>query len=129
MTAVQYIIGIVTVVFGIASLIISSRAASRLSDGLIKRYINNFSICLAFIVIFTMWRAMRDYMEAIYGISKNIEIAEYMFIIGAFIGFVIASFRVVQISREFGFYDRREIMREALSEKKGKTVSHARKSG
>ncbi len=116
--AVQYLIGVVTVVFGIASLIISSRAASRLSDGLIKRYINNFTICLAFIVIFTMWRTMHDYMEATYGISKNIEIAEFIFIIGAFVGFVIASLRVVQISKEFGFNDHKEVMRKVLDEKR-----------
>lgn len=107
-----------TVVFGIASLVISSRAASRLSDGLIKRYINNFTICLAFIVIFTMWRTMRDYMEAVYGVNKNIEIAEYVFIIGAFVGFIIASFRVLQISREFGFNDHKLVMAKALKEKR-----------
>ena len=97
------IVSITTVIFGIASLLLISRARNRLSEGSIRRYMDNFAICLAFIVIFSVWQTMRS----IFGININIEglgtYPEFIFIIFAYISFVIASFKVLKISEEFGF--------------------------
>jgi len=97
------IVSITTVIFGIASLLLISRARNRLSQGSIRKYMDNFAICLAFIVIFSVWQTARS----IFGISINIEglatYPEYIFIVFAYIAFVVASFRVMKISEEFGF--------------------------
>src|SRR3989344_1075308 len=97
------VVSITTVIFGIASLLLISRARSSLSEGSIRRYMDNFAICLAFIVIFSVWQTARS----IFGVDINIEglstYPEYIFVVFAYIAFIIASFRVLKISEEFGF--------------------------
>ncbi|MBI1935010.1 hypothetical protein HYS31_01080 [Candidatus Woesearchaeota archaeon] len=97
------LVSISTVIFGIASLLLVSRARSRLSEGSIRKYLDNFAICLAFIVIFSVWQTART----ILGININVAgigtYPEFIFIVFAYIAFVIASYRVLKISREFGF--------------------------
>jgi len=97
------VVGLTTVIFGVASLLLISRARKRLSEGSIRRYMDNFAICLAFIVIFSVWQTARS----IFGISINVEglatYPEYIFIVFAYIAFIVASFRVLKISEEFGF--------------------------
>ena len=101
--AVEIIIGLSSVVFGISALILASKARQRLSEGAIRRYIDNFSVCLTFIVIFSIWRTIRDLVNINYGAAPMAEFPEYFFIIGAYIAFIISSYRVVRISHEFGF--------------------------
>ena len=99
------IISVTTVIFGIVALILSSRARSRLSPGSLRKYIDNFSVCLAFMVIFSLWltiRSLTDFKVSLAGFSGYPEI---IFIVFAYIGFVIASYRVSKISEEFGFKD------------------------
>ena len=97
------VVGITTVIFGVASLLLISRARNRLSDGSIRRYMDNFAICLTFIVIFSVWQTARS----IFGISIDIEglatYLEYIFIVLAYVAFIVASFRVLKIGEEFGF--------------------------
>ena len=97
------VVGLTTVVFGVASLFLISRARNRLSEGSIRRYMDNFAICLAFIVIFSVWQTARS----IFGINIDVEglatYPEYIFIVFAYIAFIFASFRVLKISEEFGF--------------------------
>lgn len=100
------IVSLTTVAFGIASLLLISRARNKLSEGSIKQYMDNFAICLAFIVIFSIWQTIRN----IYGASAYAEESshyltyfEYIFLVFAYIAFIIASYRVAKISEEFGF--------------------------
>src|SRR3989338_9771230 len=97
------VVSVTTVIFGIASLMLISRARNRLSEGSIRKYMDNFAICLAFIVIFSVWQTARSF----FGISIDIEglstYPEYIFIVFAYIAFIVASFRVLKISEEFGF--------------------------
>ena len=82
------LVSVTTVIFGIASLLLISRARNRLSEGSIRRYMDNFAICLAFIVIFSVWQTARS----IFGISIDIEglttYPEYIFIVFAYVAFV-----------------------------------------
>src|SRR3989338_149022 len=97
------VVSVTTVIFGIASLLLVSRARNRLSEGSIRKYMDNFAICLAFIFIFSVWQTARS----IFGISIDVEdlstYPEYIFIVFAYVAFVVASFRVMKISEEFGF--------------------------
>ena len=100
------IVGVTTVIFGIASLLLISRARNKLSEGSIRRFMDNFAICLAFIVTFSLWQTLRD----VYGVGRQLSgqttylsYPEYIFIIFAYIAFIITSYRIQNISKEFGF--------------------------
>lgn len=105
-------ISITTVIFGIGALILSSRARNRLSSGSLRKYIDNFSVCLAFMVIFSLWMTVRSITNIEVSLSGFSGYPEIIFIVFAFIGFIIASYRVSKISEEFGFKeDGKEIHR------------------
>lgn len=111
------VVSITTVIFGIASLILISRARNRLSEGSIRKYMDNFSICLAFIVIFSVWQTARS----VFGINIDVEglstYPEYIFVVFAYISFIIASFRVLKISEEFGFKEDGRRIGQIIKEK------------
>ena len=105
-------ISITTVIFGIGALILASRARRKLSPGSLRKYIDNFSVCLAFIVIFSLWQTIRGITNIDVSLSGFTGYPELIFIVFAYIGFVIASYRVSKISEEFGFKaEGREIQR------------------
>ncbi|MCH8066998.1 MAG: hypothetical protein IIC69_00265 [Nanoarchaeota archaeon] len=105
-------ISITTVIFGIGALLLASRARSRLSPGSLRKYIDNFSICLAFIVIFSVWQTIRSITNIEVSLSGFTGYPELIFLVFAYIGFVIASYRVSKISEEFGFKEEgKEIQR------------------
>ena len=99
------LISITTVAFGIGALILASRARKRLSPGSLRRFIDNFSICLAFIVIFLLWQSIRSITNVEVSLSGFTGYPELIFIVFAYIGFIIASYRVFRISKEFGFIE------------------------
>ena len=115
------LVSITTVVFGIASLLLISKARNRLTSGSIRNYMDNFAICLAFIVIFSVWQTARS----IFGISIDIEglatYPEYIFIVFAYVAFIFASFRVLKISEEFGFKEDGRKIQHLIKEKSSKT--------
>ena len=112
------IVGVTTVIFGIASLLLISRARNKLSEGSIRRYMDNFAICLAFIVIFSVWQTARS----ILGINIDVEglatYPEYIFIVFAYIAFIIASYRVLKISKEFGFKEEGRKVEQLMNERR-----------
>ena len=122
MMAQLTIISITTLIFGIASLLLISKARGRLTDGSIRRYMDNFSVCLAFIVIFSVWQTARS----IFGVNINIggigTYPEYIFIVLAYIAFIIASFRVLKISEEFGFKEDGKKINQLIGENKNAKV-------
>ena len=116
------IVGITTVIFGIASLLLISKARNRLSSGSIRRYMDNFAICLAFIVIFSVWQAVRSILDIKdINIDGFITYPEYLFLIFAYIAFIIASFRVLKISEEFGFKEQGKRIGDLVNERKAAT--------
>lgn len=115
------VVGITTVIFGIASLLLISKARSKLSEGSLRRYMDNFAVCLAFIVIFSVWQTARG----IIGINIDVEglatYPEYIFIVFAYVAFIIASFRVLKISEEFGFKEDGKQIEQLVREKPKKS--------
>ncbi len=115
------IVSVTTVIFGIASLLLISKARSRLSDGSIRRYLDNFAICLAFMVIFSVWQSARNIFvdgAAVREHSQYLTYPEYIFIVFAYIAFIIASFRVIKISQEFGFKEDGKRIGHLIEEKR-----------
>ena len=117
------VVGITTVIFGIASLLLISRARNRLSDGSIRRYLDNFAICLAFIVIFSVWQSARDFFGGGISVEEHATYSaypEFIFIVFAYIAFITASYRVLKISEEFGFKGDGMRIEQILKEKSKK---------
>ena len=105
------IISLTTVIFGVASLLLISRARSRLTEGSIRKYMDNFAVCLAFIVIFSVWQTARSFFGVNAFVDEKVHYLtypEYIFMVFAYVAFIIASFRVLKISEEFGFKDKGE---------------------
>ena len=111
-------ISITTVIFGIGALLLASRARSRLSPGSLRKYIDNFSICLAFIVIFSVWQTIRSITNIEVSLSGFTGYPELIFLVFAYIGFVIASYRVSKISEEFGFKEEGKEIASLVKNKK-----------
>lgn len=123
------VVSVTTVIFGVTSLFLISRARRRLSEGSIRKYLDNFAICLAFIVIFSVWQTARS----ILGIDIQVEglgtYPEYIFIVFAYIAFIIASFKVLKVSEEFGFKEDGKKIEQLIKQKEQeKTVKKAAKS-
>tara|TARA_Y100000310_G_scaffold272984_1_gene288242 strand:+ start:3613 stop:3963 length:351 start_codon:yes stop_codon:yes gene_type:complete len=97
------IIGITTVIFGLASLVLVSRARSKLSKGSIRQYMDNFAICLTFIVGFSLWQTIRDILDLDIKFRGLASYPEYFLIILAYVAFIITSYRIIKIGEEFGF--------------------------
>ncbi|MBI2559213.1 hypothetical protein HYW20_07875 [Candidatus Woesearchaeota archaeon] len=115
--AILVFVSITTVIFGIASLMLISRARNRLSEGSIKRYLDNFAICLSFIVIFSVWQTTRSIIGVSIDIKGLSTYPEYIFIIFAYVAFIVASFRVLKISEEFGFKEDGRRIGQIIKEK------------
>jgi len=112
------IISITMVVFGIGSLILASRARRRLSPGSLTKFIDNFSICIAFIVIFSIWLTIRSITNVDVSLTGISGYPELIFIVFAYIGFIIASYRVSKISEEFGFKEEGKAIEKLVKKKK-----------
>jgi hypothetical protein len=108
------IIGVTTVIFGIAALLLTSKARRKLSPGSLRKYIDNFSVCLAFIVIFSLWLTIRSFTNLEISFGGFSGYPELIFIVFAYIGFMIASYRVSKISEEFGFNDEGKVIRKVV---------------
>jgi hypothetical protein len=108
------IIGVTTVIFGIAALLLTSKARKKLSPGSLRKYIDNFSVCLAFIVIFSLWLTIRSFTNLEISFGEFSGYPELIFIVFAYIGFMIASYRVSKISEEFGFNDEGKVIRKVV---------------
>lgn len=120
MVSINTIIGVSTVVFGFASLLLISKARKNLSPGSIREYIDNFSICLAFILIFSLWQTGRSIFGREISVSEISGYPELIFIAFAYIGFILVSYRVYKISKEFGFKKEGIEIRQIIKNKKKK---------
>ena len=111
------VVSVTTVIFGIASLLLISRARSRLSDGSIRKYMDNFAICLAFIVIFSVWQTARSVLKVSIDLEGLSTYPEYIFIVFAYIAFIFTSFRILKISEEYGFKEDGKKIEQIVKEK------------
>jgi len=118
--AINTIIGTTTVIFGFISLLLVSRARSRLSPGAIRDYIDNFSVCMAFVLIFSMWQTGRSIFGKELSVSELSGYPELIFIAFAYIGFILVSYRVFKISKEFGFKEEGKEIEHIVNNKKKK---------
>ena len=93
---------ITAIIFGLATLILVSRARKRIIDSQLKKFLSNFSVCLTFIVMFSMWQTFRNIFDFEIRFKGFTTHPEYMFLIFAYIAFVISAYRILKLSENFG---------------------------
>ena len=122
------IINLSAVIFGIAALLMISSARKKLSPGSLRIYLDNFSVCLAFVVIFSMWQTTRSIFHVNINVEGLTSYPEYLFILFAYLGFIVASYRVLKISEEFGFKDEGKRIQQIIESKlKNKSTNKSSK--
>jgi hypothetical protein len=99
----ELLIGIFSLTFGILAIIWSLIAISSLSKGTsIRRYIIRILIGTIALVLSTAFQSLSIFFKW----AGTIKYLEYAFMSIAYILFVVASYQVFKISKEFGFKEK-----------------------
>jgi|SRR3989338_9715168 len=97
-------IGFVTISFGILAIIWTSMAMTSLSKGSsLRRHTSNFLLCLIFILLFTIWHTISKLLSWRETLNEIMLYPGYLFIILAFLIFVVTAYQILTIGKEFGF--------------------------
>ncbi len=108
-------IGFMSFTFGILAIIWTKKAVMSLSMGSeLRKYTTKFLLSLVFILAFSILNAV----EPFYNPMNRVLYLGYLAIIVAYILFVVASYQILSIGKEFGFGQTAEEIRKAIAEKK-----------
>lgn len=115
-------VGFVTMSFGILAIIWTSMAITSLSKGSsLRRHTTNFLFCLIFILMFSIWHTI----SKLFGWRKTINdlmlYPGYLFIILAFMIFVVTAYQILVMGKEFGFRNQAAKIKNMMDKKKKKS--------
>lgn len=97
-------IGFVTISFGILAIIWTSMAISSLSEGSsLRKHTTNFLFCLVFILLFSIWHTLSKLFKWRETVNEFMLYPGYLFITLAFLIFVVTSYQILTMGKEFGF--------------------------
>ena len=101
---VEVAIGFVTISFGLLAIIWTTMAIGSLSPGSsLRKHTTNFLFCLIFILLFSMWHTLSILFLWRKSINEFMLYPGYLFIMLAFLIFVISSYQILMMGKEFGF--------------------------
>lgn len=108
---IKLVIGIFSLTFGILAIIWTSLALSSLSKGSsLKTYTRFFLLALIFIVLFSIWQTLGEILKW----QELVVYPQYMFITIAYLIFVIASYNILKLGKEFGFKEKAQEINKSL---------------
>jgi len=114
-------IGFVTISFGILAIIWTSMAISSLSEGSsLRRHTTNFLFCLIFILLFSIWHTLSKLFQWRETVNEYMLYPGYLFIILAFLIFVVTSYQILTMGKEFGFQKQAKEIEKIIKTKKKK---------
>lgn len=112
-------VGFVTISFGILAIIWTSMAVASLSKGSSLRKLTiNFLFCLIFILLFSIWHTMSKLFMWRETVNEVMLYPGYLFLTLAFLIFVITSYQILMIGKEFGFQKQSSKIKKAMEKKK-----------
>ena len=112
-------IGFVTISFGILAIIWTSTAISSLSKGSsLRKHTTNFLFCLVFILLFSIWHTISKLFRWRETINELMLYPGYLFITLAFLIFVITSYQILTMGKEFGFQRQAKDIEEIIETRK-----------
>ncbi|MBW2975250.1 hypothetical protein KY366_06030 [Candidatus Woesearchaeota archaeon] len=111
-------IGFVTMSFGILAIIWTSMAISSLSKGSsLRRHTTNFLFCLIFILSFSIWHTLSKLFKWRETINEFLLYPGYLFLTLAFLIFVITSYQILTMGKEFGFETKAKEIKSIINNK------------
>lgn len=114
-------IGLVSLTFGITAILWTLKARKSLSVGSsLRRYTENFLVCLVFILGYSVWHTLNHLFLWDRTIGESMIYPEYAFITMAYLTFVIASYQILYLGKEFGFEGEAKKIRQVIREKKNR---------
>lgn len=114
-------VGFVTISFGILAIIWTSMAVASLSKASSLRKLTiNFLFCLVFILLFSIWHTMSKLFMWRETINEVMLYPGYLFLTLAFLIFVITSYQILMIGKEFGFQKQSAKIKKAMDKNKKK---------
>ncbi|MBW2981011.1 hypothetical protein KY360_06365 [Candidatus Woesearchaeota archaeon] len=116
-------VGFVTISFGILAIIWSSMAIGSLSKGSsLRRHTINFLFCLIFVLLFSIWHTLSKLFMWRETVNEYMLYPGYLFITMAFLIFVITSYQILTIGKEFGFRQQAKEIKNVIEKKKKKKL-------
>lgn len=114
-------VGFVTISFGILAIIWTSMAVASLSKASSLRKLTiNFLFCLVFILLFSIWHTMSKLFMWRETINEVMLYPGYLFLTLAFLIFVITSYQILMIGKEFGFQKQGDKIKKTMDKNKKK---------
>lgn len=109
------IVSLMSLSFGVLAIIWTVIAMTSLSKGSsLRGYVILFLLALIFILLFSIWHML----VIVYGWKNILIYPEYFFISIAYITFVIASYKVYKLGKEFGFKEKSAEISKSLKKTK-----------
>ncbi len=112
-------VGFVTISFGILAIIWTSMAVISLSKASsLRKHTINFLFCLVFILLFSIWHTLSKLLMWRETVNEFMLYPGYLFLTLAFLIFVITSYQILMIGKEFGFQKQSTKIKKAMEKKK-----------
>lgn len=112
-------IGWVTISFGILAIIWTSMAVTSLSKGSsLRKHTTNFLFCLIFVLLFSIWHTLSKLFRWRETVNEYMLYPGYLFITLAFLIFVLTSYQILTMGKEFGFEKQSKEIKSVLEKKK-----------
>ncbi len=114
-------VGFVTISFGVLAIIWTSMAASSLSKGSsLRRHTINFLLCLIFVLLFSIWHTLSKLFGWRQTINEFMLYPGYLFLTLAFLIFVVTSYQILTLGKEFGFERQAKEIGKVIEKKKNR---------
>jgi len=114
-------IGFITMSFGILAIIWTSMAMTSLSKGSsLRRHTTNFLLCLIFILLFSIWHTLSKLFGWRQTINEFMLYPGYLFLTLAFLIFVVTSYQILTLGKEFGFERQAKEIEKVIEKKKNR---------
>lgn len=112
-------VGFVTISFGVLAIIWTSMAVTSLSKGSsLRRHTINFLFCLVFVLLFSIWHTLSKLLKWRETLNEFMLYPGYLFITLAFLIFVVTSYQILTMGKEFGFGNKAKEIRTVMEIRK-----------
>ena len=114
-------VGAFTLTFGIMAIIWTTRAIKALSPGSsLRTYAGYFLASLIFIVLFSVYHSLNTFFKWQQTIGDFMVLPEFMLITITYMIFMIASYNIYKLGKEFGFQAQAKGIEKIIKKKKRK---------
>lgn len=112
-------VGFVTISFGLLAIMWTTMAIGSLSKGSsLRKHITNFLFCLIFVLLFSVWHTLSKLFMWRETVNEFMLYPGYLFLTLAFLIFVVTSYQILTMGKEFGFEKQAKEITKVMEKKK-----------